>query len=280
MQNKKTKKTLIDVSKSSEKFAVVACYDFTTAKILSKTDVDMLLVGDSAAQHLLGYETTLEAKMDIMVELTAAVSRGAPDVVLCADMPYGSYTNPKDAIKNAVRFTVEASADIIKFETDDNNFDILQKVIDAGLPVMAHIGIRPQSGDLKAKGTIADQAIELVALAKKINSCPAQMLLLEGVATEVAKVITDMVDIPVIGCGSGAYCNGDVLIAPDIVGLLEGKKPKFAKIFSDASTTMLEGFNEYITQIKNKTFPDDDHSYHFKPGELEIFRQKIKDIRG
>lgn len=261
--------------------AAVSCYDYRTAKLVSQAGIQVVLVGDSAAQVVLGHDSTLPATMDFMVAITAAVRRGAPEALLVADMPFLSYqVSVSEAVRNAGRFAAEAGAQIIKIEVTEAHLDVIKAVSNAGMAVMAHIGIKPQaigkSGKLKAEGTTAEQAIGLIELADKTISAGASALLLEGTASEAAKIITERSVVPVIGCGSGPYCDGQVLIAPDILGLIEGRKPKFAKSYANLAESMVEAFRTYAADIQVGKFPDDEHSYHMKGGELEELKKLLK----
>jgi 3-methyl-2-oxobutanoate hydroxymethyltransferase len=243
----------------------------------------MILVGDSAAQVVLGYDSTLPATMEFMVAITAAVRRGAPNVCLVADMPFLSYqVGITDAVRNAGRFAVEAGVQMIKIEASSAYLDVVRAVSDAGMGVMAHIGIRPQSigkiGKFKAEATTAEVAVELVSLADKMVAAGAVSILLEGTAAEVARIITQRSEVPVIGCGSGPDCDGQILIAPDILGLTQGTRPKFAKNFADLAEPTIAAFAEYVKQVQAGQYPDTEHSYHIKPGELERLTQLLKEI--
>ena len=262
----------------NRRIIAVSCYDYTTAKLVSQTDVQMIVVGDSAAQVMLGFDSTLPASMDFMVAITAAVRRATPNVYLVADMPFLSYQISKeDAVRNAGRFVVEAGVQMVKIEASGAYLDTIKAVSDAGMAVMAHIGIRPQSisktGRLKAEATTAEMALEMVALADQMTKAGASSLLLEGVAAEVSEIITKRCELPVIGCGSGPGCDGQILIAPDILGLTQGKGPKFAKSYSNLSKETIEAFNKYTKEIKSGKFPDSGHSYHMKAGELEKLKK-------
>lgn len=265
---------LISAKRQRRAIVAVSCYDFTTARLVSQAGADMILVGDSAAQLLLGFDSTLPADMDLMVALTAAAGRGAPNVYLVADMPFLSYhTGTSKAIRNAGRFLIEAGAQMVKMEATTAHLDTIRAVSDAGIPVMAHIGIRPQRiatvGRFRAEATTADVAMELIELAERMLRAGAGTLLLEGVAAEVAKVITERVEVPVISCGSGPDCDGQVLVAPDILGLLEGKPPKFSKAYADLGVRSVEAFAKYADEVRSRRFPDAEHSYHMKSGEIE-----------
>jgi 3-methyl-2-oxobutanoate hydroxymethyltransferase len=273
---------LMAQKRQNRRIVAVSCYDYTTAKLISQTDVQMLLVGDSAAQAILGFDSTLPATMDFMVEITAAVRRGAPNVYLVADMPFLSYQVSKsEAVKNAGRFVVDAGAQMIKIEAGGAYLDTIKAVSDAGMAVMAHIGIRPQTiskiGRFKAEATTADMALELIALAEQMIQAGAASLLVEGTTAEVARIITKRCEIPVIGCGSGPGCDGQILIAPDILGLTTGQGPKFAKSYGSLAKETIEAFNKYCKEVMSGQFPDNGHSYHMKAGELEKLQKLLKD---
>ncbi|MBN2019207.1 MAG: 3-methyl-2-oxobutanoate hydroxymethyltransferase [Sedimentisphaerales bacterium] len=271
---------LIEAKRQGRKVVAVSCYDYTTAGYIAQTGVDMILVGDSAAQLILGHDTTLPATMDFMVAITAAVRRGAPNVCLVADMPFLSFhTGVFDAVKNAGRFASECNAQMIKIEATRAYLDIIKAVSDAGMAVMAHIGIRPQSigkiGRFKAEASTTEMAFELVSLAEQMVKGGASALLLEGVCAEVAQIITERADVPVIGIGSGPACDGQILIAHDILGLTAGPVPKFAKSYANLANASIAAFTEYARQVKAGEYPDDKHCYRMKPGEVERLRKML-----
>ena len=280
-----TKITIADLQAAkieNRRIVAVSCYDYTTAKLVSQTEVEMILVGDSAAQVMLGYDSTLPATMDFMVAITAAVRRGAPNVCLVADMPFLSYhVGTAEAVKNAGRFVAEAGAQIVKIEATRAYLAVIKAVSDAGIAVMAHIGIRPQSigktGRFKAEATTAEVAAKLIDLAEQMIDNGASLLLIEGTAAEVAEVVTKRCEAPVIGCGSGPGCDGQILIAPDILGLTQGPGPKFARSYGDLASDAIGAFRKYGEAIKSGQFPDADHSYHMKSAEFEKLQELLKD---
>jgi 3-methyl-2-oxobutanoate hydroxymethyltransferase len=283
MNTKITIADLLAAKRENRKIAAVSCYDYTTAKLISGTDVQMILVGDSAAQVVLGFDSTLPATMDFMVAITAAVRRGAPNVYLVADMPFMSYQLGRtEAIRNAGRFAAEAGAQMVKIEASGADLDVIKAVSDAGIAVMAHIGIRPQSiskiGRFKAEATTAEMAAELVSLAQQMANSGAGSLLLEGTAAEVAEIITSRSEVPVIGCGSGPGCDGQILIAPDILGLTQGPSPKFAKSYGNLANDTINAFSAYCKEVQGGQFPDKEHSYHMKMGEFERLQELLKSI--
>lgn len=284
MDAKLTTSDLAEAKRQNRKIIAVSCYDYTTARLVAQTDVQMILVGDSAAQAVLGFDSTLPATMDFMVTITAAVRRGAPNVYLVADMPFLSYqVGISEAVKNAGRFVTQASAQMVKIEASEAYLDVINAVSDAGIAVMAHIGIKPQSiskvGRFKAEATTAEMALELIALAEQMVRAGAMALLLEGTAAEVGEIITRRSEVPVIGCGSGPGCDGQILIAPDILGLTQGHSPKFAKGYGNLAETTIDSFNKYSEEVMSGRFPDAEHSYHMKSGELEKLREMLKDRR-
>ncbi len=262
----------------------VSCYDYTTARLVAQVPVDMILVGDSAAQLMLGFDSTLPATMDFMVAITAAVRRAAPNIYLVADMPFLSYhLSLAQAIRNAGRFVTEAGAQMVKIEATAAYLDTVKAVSEAGIPVMAHIGILPQRiaavGRFHAEATMAARAADLIDLAQEMRAAGANALLVEGTAAEVAQIITAQSEVPVISCGSGPGCDGQILVAPDILGLGAGHPPKFAKAYGDLGTHSVEAFQRYAEDVRSGRFPDADHSYHMKPGEFERLQEQLGKTR-
>jgi 3-methyl-2-oxobutanoate hydroxymethyltransferase len=281
MEKRITVAELYEKRSQGQKIVAVACYDYTTARIVSGCDVDMILVGDSAAEVMLGHGSTLPATMDFMAAITAAVKRGAGKCCVVADMPFLSYHAGVDkAVLNAGRFFAEAGADMVKMELTENDTEIVRAITNAGMAVMAHIGIRPQmvglQGMLKAEGTTAESAISLMKSAKRMVEAGAKALLLEGTAVETARIITENAPVPVIGCGSGPYCDGQILIISDILGLTGDPKPKFAKSFGQVGKESEKALQQYAAEIRQGKFPDDEHSYHLKKGQSERLKELVE----
>jgi 3-methyl-2-oxobutanoate hydroxymethyltransferase len=269
--------TLLEAKKNGKKFSVVSCYDYTSAVLSASAGVDVLLAGDSASQFMLGFNSTTDVPMEYMFAITAGLRRASSDLMLVADMPYNGCCNGKDeTVKNSQRFVTECGADIVKIEMVEANLDTIKAMVDAGIAVMPHIGIRPQTGKYKAEGTTAEVGAELIRFAEELYNIGAQMLLIEGTAREVAKIISEKLPIPVISCGSGPDCDGQVLVLPDILGLRDGPIPKFAKRFGNVGSAMIDAISSYSNQIKQGIFPDDEHSYHMKSGEYEKLKTMIK----
>jgi 3-methyl-2-oxobutanoate hydroxymethyltransferase len=240
----------------------------------------MILVGDSAAEFVLGFDTTLPVTMDFMVTITAAVRRGAPNVYLVADMPFLSYhISIAEAIRNAGRFLTEAGAQMVKLEATEAHLDTIRALADAGIPVMAHIGIRPQRigmiGRFRAEASTAEAAVTLIHLAEKMAEAGASALLIEGTTAEVSQIVTNRSKVPVISCGSGPGCDGQILVAPDILGLSYGQPPKFARAYADLGTRTVEAIRQYAEEVRAGRFPDAKHSYHMKPGDLQRLQELL-----
>jgi len=275
---------LVEAKREARKIAAVSCYDYTTARLVADAGAEMILVGDSAAQIILGYDSTLPATMEFMVEITAAVHRAAPNLCIAADMPFLSYhTGISDAVRNAGRFVQQAGAQLIKIEATAAHLDVIKAVSDAGMAVMAHIGIRPQSitksGKLRAEGTTAELAFDLIKLADEMVNAGASAILLEGTAREVAKIITQTVPVPVISCGAGPDCDGQILIISDILGLSHGPVPKFSKSYGEMKNEILRSINAYVEDVHRNSFPNDQHSYHIKSGELAKLERMLQNLK-
>ncbi|MBN1126134.1 MAG: 3-methyl-2-oxobutanoate hydroxymethyltransferase [Sedimentisphaerales bacterium] len=285
MSKKVTIYDLVEAKRENRKITAVSCYDYTTARLVAEAGLEMILVGDSAAQIILGHDSTLPVTMDFMTTITAAVARAAPNVYLVGDMPFLSYhTGIHEAVRNAGRFIQQGGAQMIKIEVTEAQLDVVKAVSDSGMAVMAHIGIRPQSitklGKLKAEGTTAELAYDLICLADKMVRAGASALLIEGTAREVARLITERSPVPVISCGSGPDCDGQILIINDILGLSIGVTPKFSKSYTNLSESITRSLLTYVDEIRSGRFPDDDHCYHVKAGQLDKLEQMLRTIGG
>jgi len=281
MNNRVTLADLLAAKREGHKFAAISCYDYGTARLVSQADIPMILVGDSAAQLVLGFDSTLPATMDFMVAITAAARRGAPDAFLVADMPFLSYqVGFSEAIRNAGRFMAQAGVQMVKIEATSAHLDVIKAVSDAGIAVMAHIGIRPQSiskiGRYKAEATTAEMAVGVISLAEQMVESGASMLLVEGTAAEVTAIITSRSEVPVVGIGAGPHCDGQILVAPDVLGFLQGPSPKFSKSYDNLAERSIKAFTAYSAEVKNAQYPDPAHSYHMKPGEHEKLQTLLK----
>ncbi|MCK6455923.1 MAG: 3-methyl-2-oxobutanoate hydroxymethyltransferase [Phycisphaerae bacterium] len=272
VREKVTLTTLRSRKRAHKKFSVLTCYDYPCAVIEEQAGVDVILVGDSVAQVLLGHHSTLPATMDLMITLTTAVRRGAPNVFLIGDMPYLSYqVNPDDAIRNAGRFMAEAGCDAVKVEGDGRMAGTVAAMARATIPVVAHLGLRPQAvhqaGGYRAQGRDAASARQLIEDARELEAAGACMLLLEAVPPEPAKIVAESVSVPVIGCGAGPYCDGHVVVLHDMLGLSSGPLPKFVKRYADLRGVISTAVAQYVADIESGAYPGPGHCYQMEPGE-------------
>ena len=244
-----------------EKIVMITAYDYATAQIASKTDIDMILVGDSLGMVVLGYENTLPVTMADMLRHTEAVVRSKPACFVVGDMPYQSYENEEQAVKNAKLFIEEAGADAVKIE--GNKTDIIQAILHEGIPVMGHTGLTPQTvTEFKVQGKGKKSASRLLNDAMELERAGCFSIVLECIPRNLAKQITAKVGIPTIGIGAGPDCDGQVLISNDVLGLFERFTPRFVKKYANLSAEIERAFAQYRDEVKKGIFPSDEHSYH------------------
>lgn len=258
--------TLINMKQQNEKITMLTAYDYSTAKIMDEVGIDMILVGDSLGMVMLGYEDTLSVTMDDMVHHTKAVTRGAKNAFVVADMPFMSYqTSVYDAMVNAGRLMKEGRASAVKLEGGVGVAPQIKAIVDAGIPVVAHIGLTPQSvnafGGFKVQGKDEVAAKRLIEDALAVQEAGACAVVLECVPAKLAKIVTEKLTIPTIGIGAGADCDGQVLVYQDMLGTFGGFKPKFVKEFASVGELMREGFRAYIKECKDGTFPAPEHTF-------------------
>ena len=259
--------------RESQKISMLTCYDYSTARLMEEAQVDSLLVGDTYAEVCLGHSTTLPATMEHMVTLAEAVRRGAPSVYLVGDMPYLSYqVCPEEAIRNAGLFMAKAGCDGVKVEVDRRLVKTVEAMATATIPVMAHLGLKPQSiqtiGGYKAQGKHAADALRLIEDAKMMEEAGAIALLLEAVPMEVARIITEATDLPVIGCVSGPFCDGQVVVLHDMLGYGGGHPPRSVKQYARLYEQLVEAFRAYATDVAEGRFPTPDISIGMNPTQL------------
>jgi len=252
--------------KHNEKIVMVTAYDAPTAKIVDEAGVDIVLVGDSLGNVIQGAPNTLSVTMDEMIYHTKLVSRGIKNAHLCADMPFMSFqSSSADAVRNAGRFIKETGAESVKLETTVDYIDTIKAIRKAGIPVMGHIGLRPQSvhdmGGYKLQGREKSEGNKLIALAKEIEDAGAFSVVLESIPQKLAKKITRTINIPTIGIGAGQDCDGQVLVINDLVGLSEEPLPKFVKKYADIRKTMTKATKDFVNEVRNGAFPSSEHSY-------------------
>ncbi len=271
------KNTVITLKKQKEehdKIVMVTAYDYTTAKIMDEAGVNTILVGDSLGNTMLGYEDTLSVTMEDMIHHSAAVARGAKDAFIVTDMPFMSYqTSVYDAVVNAGRLMKEGRANAVKLEGGMEFAPHIEAIVKASIPVVAHIGLTPQSvnafGGFKVQGKDLEAAKKLVADAKAVEEAGACMVVMECVPAKLAKRITEELSIPTIGIGAGAGCDGQVLVYQDLLGMYDGMRPKFVKVFANVGEMMKEGVRSYIQETKEGTFPAEEHCFKIDDSVIE-----------
>ena len=271
---KNTISTIQEQKKKGEKISMLTAYDYSTAKLMDEAGVNTLLVGDSLGMTMLGYEDTLSVTMEDMIHHTAAVSRGAKNSFVVADMPFMSYqTSVYDAVLNAGRLMKEGRANAVKLEGGVEFAPHIKAIVDASIPVVAHIGLTPQSvnafGGFKVQGKDLRAAQKLIEDAKAVEAAGACMVVLECVPAKLAEKISQELTIPTIGIGAGAGCDGQVLVYQDLLGMYGDFKPKFVKIFADVGTVMREGVKKYIEETKEGTFPAEEHCFKIDDSVIE-----------
>jgi 3-methyl-2-oxobutanoate hydroxymethyltransferase len=268
-QTKINRKTILDIKKmktQGEKITMLTAYDYGMAAILDESDIDILLVGDSLGNVILGYDTTLPVTMEDMVHHTKAVARGSHKAMIVADMPFLSYqVSPETAMANAGRLLKEADAQAVKLEGGREHAEIVQKMTRAGIPVMAHLGLTPQSvhqlGGYKVQGKKEDAAEKMMQDAVMLEEAGAFSLVLECVPEKLAAEITGALSIPTIGIGAGVHCDGQVLVINDMLGMNDRMTPKFVKKYANLSHEIRNAVKHYIQDVKTSAFPDAEHSF-------------------
>ncbi|MBS3825163.1 3-methyl-2-oxobutanoate hydroxymethyltransferase [Candidatus Bipolaricaulota bacterium] len=264
---------LYQKKKEGEKISWLTAYDYPTASFQEEAGIEMILVGDSGGMTLLGYDSTLPVSMDEMMVMTKAVTRATDKTFVVGDMPYMSYQPGKEeAIKNAGRFMGECGTDAIKLEGGRRMAPTVESIVEAGIPVIGHIGMTPQSaaqlGGYKSQGRDAQSAKELIEDAKSLEQAGAFAILLEAVPSRVAKMIYDQSDVPIYGIGAGSSVDGQLLIVQDILGLFELFKPRFVKRYANLGEEMVDAFNQYIEEVKSGEFPGEEHCYKIPDEEF------------
>ena len=254
----------IQKSKGAKPLVMITAYDALFAKLVSES-ADMILVGDSLNMSFAGKSDTLSATLDQMIYHTQAVCAGAPESFIVADMPFGTYTNEKEALKNSIKMFQETSCDSIKIEGGKEKAEIVKFLTQNGIAVCGHIGLLPQSvrgeGGYKVKGRTEEEATQLIEDAKAIEKAGAFCMVIEGVKAEVAKVVADTVSTPVIGIGAGVDVDGQVLVFSDMLGLFEAFTPKFVKKYMDGASLVRDALATYADEVEKKEFPSEIHTY-------------------
>jgi 3-methyl-2-oxobutanoate hydroxymethyltransferase len=263
---KVTTKTLIEMKRKGEKIAVLTAYDFLIAKLLDESGIDVILVGDSLANVFQGQRTTLPVTVDEMIYHTKAVCRGVRNAMVVVDMPFLSYqVSIEEAVKNCGRVLKETEAEAVKIEGGEPVVEIVHRLTSVGIPVMGHLGLTPQSihkfGSYDVRGIDKDEARQIVRDAKLLEEAGAFSIVLEKIPSKLARKITGSISIPTIGIGAGPYCDGQVLVVYDMLGMFEEFRPKFVRRYVELSKIIKEAFKNYISDVKAGKFPAKDESY-------------------
>ena len=271
---KNTVNTILQQKHEGKKITMLTCYDYSTAKLMEEAGVNTILVGDSLGNTILGYEDTIQVTMEDMIHHCAAVSRGIKNILLVCDMPFMSYqTSVYDAVVNAGRLMKEGHANMVKLEGGVEVAPQIEAIVKASIPVCAHIGLTPQSinafGGFKIQGKTEAAARKLIEDAKAVQKAGATMVVLEGVPAKLATKITEMLDIPTIGIGAGAGCDGQVLVYQDMLGMFSDYVPKFVRQFANVGEVMKNAFKEYIEEVQNGNFPAEEHTYKIDDDFIE-----------
>ncbi len=257
-----------------QKISMLTCYDYTTAKIVNSSNIDAVLVGDSLGNVMLGYENTLAVTMEDMITYGAAVARGCKDKLVVVDMPFMSYqVSVEQAVTNAGRLMKETNCNAVKLEGGRKIQAHIKAITDAGIPVMAHIGMTPQSvnafGGNRVQGKTEAAAHRLIDDALAVQEAGAFSVVLECVPAKLSKIVTEKLDIPTIGIGAGVNCDGQILVYQDMLGMYKDFSPKFVKHYANVADVYTEAFNKYDSEVKSSAFPDDEHSFKIDEEVLE-----------
>lgn len=263
---KNTVLTFQQAKKEGTRLSMLTAYDYSTAKLVDAAGINSILVGDSLGNTILGYEDTLSVTMEDMIHHTAAVARGAKNALVIGDMPFMSYqASVYDAVVNAGRLMKEGRANAVKLEGGASVCEQIKAIVGASIPVCAHIGLTPQSinafGGFKVQGKGEKQAQQLLDDARRVQEAGAFAVVLEGIPALLAQKITDTLDIPTIGIGAGAGCDGQVLVYQDMLGMFTDFKPKFVKHFANVGEIMTEAFKAFDQEVKEGVFPAPEHTY-------------------
>ena len=277
---KHTVSTLKQQKSQNDKICMLTVYDYSTAKLMDQVGVEIMLVGDSLGNTILGYQDTLSVTMEDMIHHSAAVARGAQNALVLTDMPFMSYqTSVYDAVVNAGRLVKEGRAAAVKLEGGLDYCQHIEAIVKAQIPVCAHLGLTPQSvnalGGYKVQGRDEETGRRLVEDALAVEEAGAFMLVLECVPTELADLITKKLSIPTIGIGAGNATDGQVLVYQDMLALYGGKSPKFAKVFADAGAALQGGVEAYIKETKDGTFPSEEYSYAIDADVIKAIKDKF-----
>jgi len=267
---------LLDLKRRREKIVMVTAYDAPSGRLADKAGVDLILVGDSSGMVVHGRESTVSVTLDEIVFMTQWVTRGATRPIVVADMPFGSYeTSDEQAVANAIRLVKDGGADAVKLERGGTSVARAKAIVDAGVPVMGHVGLTPQTatvlGGFKAQGRTAERAQRLLEDALALQEAGCFAIVLEAVPSPVARTVTEALAVPTIGIGAGPDTDGQVLVWHDMLGYYEGHAPRFVKRYADLGEVIVDALERYADEVRSGTFPEEQHTYKMPAEELEQF---------
>jgi 3-methyl-2-oxobutanoate hydroxymethyltransferase len=273
--------SIAECKRRGEAIVMATAYDYPSGQIVDAAGADIVLVGDSGAEVVLGYDSTVAVSVEEMLMLTAATRRGVRSALLVADLPFGSYeVSDEQAIRTAQRFVKEARADAVKLEGGGPaSIARIRAIVAAGIPVMGHVGLTPQTstalGGRRAQGRTAERALELAAEALAVEDAGAFAIVFEAIPAAIAAEITRLLEIPVIGIGAGAETDGQVLVLHDMLGIYPGRAPRFAKQYAELRSAMLGAVSDYADEVRTRRFPTPEHTFSIDPKELAAFREGL-----
>jgi 3-methyl-2-oxobutanoate hydroxymethyltransferase len=271
---------LAEMKRAGEPIVMVTAYDHPSAQVVEEAGVDIALVGDTAAMTVLGHSSTTPVTLDEMIVLTAAVRRGLESPLLIGDLPFGSYEASNElAIETAQRFVKEAGVDAVKLERGGASVDRARAIIRAGVPVMGHVGLTPQTatalGGFKAQGKTAERAAEIAEEALALQAVGCFAIVFEAIPAAVTDLLMPKMEVPVIGIGAGPATDGQVLVWHDLLGIYGGHTPKFVKRYANLRERMVTGVSEYAAEVRDHRFPGPEHAYAVEPAELDGLRRYL-----
>ena len=272
---------LAEMKANGEPIVMVTAYDHPSAQVVEQAGVDVVLVGDSAAMTVLGHDSTVPVGMDEMLMLAAAVRRGLTTPFLVGDMPFGSYERSNEqAVENAQRFVKEAGCDAVKLERGGSSVDRARAIVRAGIPVMGHVGLTPQTatqlGGFKAQGRTAERAAQIAEEALALQAAGCFAMVFEAVPAGVTEALIEKLEVPVIGIGAGPASDGQVLVFHDLLGIFGGHEARFVKRYASLREEMIKGVAAYAGEVRSRAFPAPEHTYAIDPGELDEFRRYLE----
>jgi 3-methyl-2-oxobutanoate hydroxymethyltransferase len=291
MSTRPTQRPAITLSKLAEKKALgepivmVTAYDYPSAQVAEEAGVDVVLVGDSGAMTVLGYSSTVPVTLDELLMLASAARRGLSTPLLVGDMPFGSYeVSNEQAIANAQRFIKEAGCDAVKLERGGSSVERARAIIAAGIPVMGHVGLTPQTatalGGYRSQGRTAERALQVVDDALALQEAGCFSIVFEAIPAALTEVLMPRMRIPVIGIGAGAAADGQVLVFHDLLGIYDGHAARFVKRYADIRTQMIDGVKAFTEDVRTRRYPEPEHGYTMAPDEIERLHELMREMRG